>query len=357
MTGKDAYDTLMDKLGFSGSTRLRSILEMLTTPEQAQLTAALPGNVAEVAERTGIPIDKARAGLDELFHKGVVFPKGDFVNRDHYRFARSIVQLHDSSQATGQLSVTGDSAYFRAWHDFCLEEMYPQWAAIFSSLPSPPLRIVPAYKSIENLPDILPCENFPELLKAQHLIAVVPCSCRYRTTSVGEQCGCHAETEAWVCLQFARGAEYVIERGSGRKLAIEEALELNDTIEENGLLHIWNNNTLMTRCNTSCQCCRDCCENYVAADQVGADIGKIWQKSRYEAYVADTDACTGCEDCAGRCAFDAIEMVGVDNGDDVTSSVLPEHCFGCGVCVVRCPSGAMEMRVVRPPEFIPEPAG
>ena len=65
------------------------------TPDQARLAEALPGTVAEVAQKTGMKEDEARKDLEELFRKGAVFPKGDFAKRDSYKFARDIVQFHE----------------------------------------------------------------------------------------------------------------------------------------------------------------------------------------------------------------------------------------------------------------------
>jgi electron transport complex protein RnfB len=353
LTTSDAYDALTQILGFPGSTRLRSVLEILMTPDQARLAEALPGSISEVAEKTGLPEGNVRKSLDELYRKGVVFPKGDFSNREYYRFARSIVQLHDAAQASRELDPEKDRAFFLRWHDFCNEEMYPRLAAIFKGLTSPLSRIVPAYNAVKDLPGVLPTENFHELLKAQELIAVVPCSCRFRTTSVGEQCEHTVEAETWHCLQFGRGAEYVISRGSGKKLTTAEALELCDSIEEDGLLHVWPDNASMTGVNTSCQCCRDCCENYVSVDRAALSISTTWQKSRYEAYVADLDSCTGCQDCVDRCQFDAIEMVKTAGSKRLKAAIDLEKCFGCGACVVGCSPESLKMRVVRPPEFIP----
>ncbi len=50
--------------------------------------------------------------LDELFYKGVIFPRGDFRRREFYRFARSIGQFHDATQATEQLDVEKDRRFF-----------------------------------------------------------------------------------------------------------------------------------------------------------------------------------------------------------------------------------------------------
>jgi len=354
MAATDEYDVMLEKLGFPGSDRLRAILMMLMTPDQARMASSLPGSAADTAEKTGAHEDEVRRGLDDLCLKGVVFPKGDFAKPDSYRLARNIMQLHDASQATGELDPVTDREFFRRWHDFCLAEMYPAMVKVYQSMGGPPGRVVPAFKSIQDQPEVLPHENYHELLRAQEVIALVPCSCRLRTTAVKEQCASHAETDDWVCLQFGRGADYAIDRGSGRRISTQEAIDLCDTIEDHGLIHMWANHAGTTGVNTSCNCCRDCCMNYVSADITETSIGIQWQKSRYEAYNEDPDLCTGCEDCVDRCPFDAIEMVEADDGTSEVASVSSEPCFGCGVCVVGCPSEALQMKVVRPPDFVPE---
>ena len=353
MSANDAYATLIERLGHPGSTRLRAILECLMTPEQAQMAEALPGTPDEVAQRTGFAIDKVRAELDVLFFKGVTFPRGDFEKREFFRFARETGQLHDSSMATQQLDVVKDRKFFEMWYDFCINEWYPSLSNFMAQWPQPMLRVVPAYKAIKDLPDILPCEDYRELMKAQELIAVVPCPCRYCTTAVGKHCELTKEEERWNCLQFGRGAEYVIKRGSGKKLSLDEALELVDQIEGDGLVHTWvNNAAMMTPMHASCNCCRDCCATYVAMDIMGVSIGKGWEKSRYEA-VVDLDDCAGCQDCVERCLFDAIDMVKPEGSKKLKAVIDAEKCWGCGVCVVGCEPGALSLSLARPVEHIP----
>lgn len=352
MTASDAYAMLMERLGHPGSTRLRPIMEHLMTPEQAQMVVALPGTIDEVAERTGFPADKVRAELDALFFKGVTFPRGDFAKREQFRFARETMQLHDATQATQQLDVVKDRRFFEMWYDFCINEWYPNVGNFMAQLPQPLMRVVPAYQAIKDLPGVLPCEDFRQILKAQELIAVVPCSCRYCTTAVGEHCEHTKEEERWHCLQFGRGAEYVITRGSGKKLSLDEAMELLDVIEADGLVHTWANTANMTGVNTSCHCCRDCCMIYVPMDMVGASIGKAWAKTRYQVSV-NLDDCTGCQDCVDRCQFDAIEMVKPEGSKKYKAAIDTEKCWGCGTCVLACEPAALSLAAVRPVEHIP----
>jgi len=352
MSTSDVYENLMERLGFPGSKRLRPIMEELMTPDQARMVAELPGSPEEVAQKSGFELGRVKDTLDELFFKGVIFPRGDFRRREFFRFARSIGQFHDATMATEELDVERDRRFFEMWYDFVMNEMYPHTAEQMKLLDRPYTRIIPAYNSIKDLDGVLPYENFPEILKAQELIAVVPCSCRLCTASVGQRCEHHDEVAHWACLQFGRGADYVITRGSGKELSTQEALELNDIVEESGLLHIWPNSSVMTGPKLSCQCCRDCCMTYVPVDQAGLPIGNIWEKSRYQAFV-NQDECDGCQVCVDRCLFDAVEMIRPEGSKKYKATIIPDNCFGCGSCVIGCEPEAITMKAVRPPEHIP----
>lgn len=111
MNSNDPYIPLMQQLGYPESGRLRAILENMMTLQQAQMAAALPGTAPEVAQKTGFDAGKVQEELDALFFKGVVFPRGDFVNRELFRFARSMGQFHDASQATQELDVIKDREF------------------------------------------------------------------------------------------------------------------------------------------------------------------------------------------------------------------------------------------------------
>jgi MinD superfamily P-loop ATPase len=73
--------------------------------------------------------------------------------------------------------------------------------------------------------------------------------------------------------------------------------------------------------------------------------------SRYRPRV-ESDACTGCQTCAERCFFGAIEMVKVPGTKKLKASVIEEKCMGCGLCVIGCAQKAMIFDLVKPPEYL-----
>jgi ferredoxin len=358
MTANDAYEILTNNLGFPGSARLRTIFEEMLTPDQAQISAALPGTAEDVAKKTGFEVEMIKEELETLFIAGAIFPRGDYATREYWRFGRSIGQLHDSTQACKELDLVKDRKFFAAWHDFANNEWSPKMGKVYAETPEPWERIVPAWTSIKDIPDTLPCEDIREILKAQRRIAVVPCSCRLRTTSVDEHCDHTEEENVHHCYQFNRAADYAVARQCGKELTTDEAIELMYKVEEDGLLHIGANSTSLVNNHYACQCCRDCCIAATPLDIVGAPLDKRWQKSRFIAQV-DEEACIGCQSCVDRCQFDAIEMVKPEPESGKRSKKLkakidPEACFGCGVCVLGCDKvDALSMKMVRPPDHIP----
>ncbi|MDI3497332.1 hypothetical protein [Archaeoglobus sp.] len=70
-----SYEILMARLGFPDSERLRRILEYLMNEEEAKVAAALPGTAEEIAEKLGMDAERVKEILENLFFKGVVFPK------------------------------------------------------------------------------------------------------------------------------------------------------------------------------------------------------------------------------------------------------------------------------------------
>ena len=151
---------------------------------------------------------------------------------------------------------------------------------------------------------------------------------------------CDAPVE--VCLQIDRGADYAIERGSGRELTRGEAMEIMKQAEDAGLVHV-----TMNRAGVGhyiCNCCGCCCLSFSLLLTEGL---RRCEPSRYRPQISQED-CSACGTCEDRCWFNAIGPV---QGE--VAVVNEERCLGCGQCAVACPEEAIRMVEVREPDFIP----
>jgi NAD-dependent dihydropyrimidine dehydrogenase PreA subunit len=352
MVESDVYTVLAERHGFGSSARYRKILEFLMTPRQARLAVQLPRPSEELAAEEGLPLETIKAELDELYLKGVIMPR-NFYTRDYYRFTRSVGQLHDTSESlTGIEGIYTDEQkkeLFGLWWDFVRNEWEPQRMPEMAKAKAPPLRIIPAWKAIKDIPGVLPAENMEAIIEEANLIAVVSCSCRKRKEDfVDDPC---SRSHDMNCIQFNRSAEYAEGRGHGRILSKEEARRMIEETEDDGLVHQWPNADLMTT-NTLCNCCLCCCMIMMPMQEYKVPWTAYYAKSRFEA-TNDLDACTGCQDCIERCQFDALSMQKVPGHKRMKCVVDAEKCMGCGVCVLVCEPKSLTMKLVRPPEHIP----
>ena len=155
MNTQNHYSVIAERLGYPDSQRFRAILEDLMTPDQAQMVAVLPGTVADVAQNTGFDESGVKEELEKLFFLGVVIPKGDFNNRQFYRFPRSVEQFFETTQATRMRDIEKDTKFYTLWHDFSMNEWYPDMAKTYTALPVRQ-RIIPSHKALEGLEGVLP---------------------------------------------------------------------------------------------------------------------------------------------------------------------------------------------------------
>ena len=151
---------------------------------------------------------------------------------------------------------------------------------------------------------------------------------------------CDAPVE--VCIQLDRGADYTIERGSGREITKEEAHKIIKESAEAGLIHVTMNKADIG--HFICNCCGCCCQSFTLL--ISDDVN-LCDPSRYQPKV-DEAACTACGTCEDRCYFSAITI-----GDSDVAMVNTEKCMGCGQCAIACPENAIVMKEIKDPSFIP----
>lgn len=339
MTDQDSYSILVERLGYPGSIGLRKVLGKLMTSEEAEIARLLPASPAEISQKLGMSQQRVTETISRLHRKGVVVStgKGSF-------FARDIHQIRNASASIPALDNELMPELGDLWEEFSQAEWYPRLAQGARRRAeqglAPASRVIPARQALEGLPDILPGEDIWVMIEKAEVMAIAPCPCRRQSR--------RCDRLIMACFQFNKGAEYTIARATGRELSKAEAIEVFNEIENNGLVHTVGYDPNFT---TVCNCCKDCCQLLYPLFKYGL-LKEGLSKSRFQAAV-DEASCDGCQDCAERCQFDAIEMRKAPGSKRLKAFVDPEKCWGCGLCVIACPSKALKFNLVRPQEFVP----
>jgi ferredoxin len=333
------YRELAVRIREADSEYIPRILAKLANLEQARILRALPdpdrdasaGRSLQVSEKfaqkLGLNPETVAKQIQELFEKGVVFP-----TRAGPQMARTWMQLHDSSLANPKFDESLGDEFFDLW---ALAHSQSRTPLAGLQLETAPMRVVPKWKSIKDIPGILPCEDMREIVKAQDLLVLIPCGCKrsYRKRT----CGIPDES----CITVGRTAQYNLDRGIGRKITPEQALETLEKFEQYPIVNLVVNQRDVGQLICNCHSC--CC---------GA-LKEGVAKSRFIATVA-AEICQACQTCVARCQFGAVQLKHYAELGDERAYVDPELCRGCGDCVIACPHGARSMKLVRPPEYIPE---
>jgi ferredoxin len=332
MSNAELYEKLAERIFCKGSKIIPQLFAMIADEEEAKTLLAMPGTVEELAQKMGTSVEEMQKRCDTLYHKGLAFKsfKGQTLG---YKMCRELVQFHDATI----LWPEAPREYHDLWQKY-MEEEWPSYAKMIAKMmPKPFTRIIPAGVDLAQKQQVLPFESIKDIIESASRIAVTKCTCRL----IAKKCDKPLE----VCLQINRGADYTIDRGSGREVSKEEAMEIIRQAEEAGLIHVTMNKADVG--HFICNCCDDCCQTFPVIIHHGINIT---DPSRFRAQV-DAESCEGCQTCIDRCYFKAITMVEHD-GKEV-ARVIEEKCMGCGLCRTACPSVSISLVEVRDKSFIP----
>ena len=183
---------------------------------------------------------------------------------------------------------------------------------------------------------VLLLDEVEEMLRAAKHIVIQRCDCR--------RLGQHCDRPVEVCTWMDDGALSALDRGHGRQVTVEEAIELTRWADRKGLMHTGDSEWRTRGLHAICNCCACDCYPFRAAQKLGSK--GTWPKSRYIA-VYDAELCNLCGACVKRCHFDAfyheVAIVEVEGKAKQQVGFDPDRCWGCGLCANTCPSSAIAM--------------
>ncbi|MBW1802237.1 MAG: 4Fe-4S dicluster domain-containing protein [Deltaproteobacteria bacterium] len=194
----------------------------------------------------------------------------------------------------------------------------------------PTMRVITVDRTIKAGNRIHTYDQVKSYIENTELLALSTCYCRHQAKLIDAKSHCGNPDD--VCLQFGKGARFVIERGMGRKIEKEEAIRVLDRSEEAGLVHCTNNRQeidfLCNCCSCHCMILKYALAHLKPALVTNSGFQPCW----------DLELCTSCETCVDRCPMNALNM---DEHDKPLVDL--DRCIGCGVCATGCPSEAIEM--------------
>jgi NAD-dependent dihydropyrimidine dehydrogenase PreA subunit len=297
------------------------ILEKLFSEEEAEMylnLSLLLETPEAVAQRTGQEPGHVTSLLHQMAEKGLIFRlhKGGSIQ---YGASPFVVGIYEYQLDTMDRELAG-------LIDQYMDEAFAQYA----SQQTVPMRTVPVNQAVDVSWPVAPYEDLKKIIQSKEKIAVARCICRVQQGLLEKSCDKPLE----VCFSFGSHAAYYVERGMGRWITQEEALQILDECDEAGLVpQPFNAQNPGGMCN----CCGDCCGMLRALKKHPHPAQMVM--SNYLA-VVDPDLCSACETCVDRCQMDAIAL-----GPEDVAQVDLRRCIGCGLCVTTCPTEAIRLEL------------
>ncbi len=262
----------------------------------------VPYTPAEMAEKNGMTEEEARKMLEHLCWVGIV----EMVRREE--------PPHEKMYNL-PIFVPG-SAEFMMMNDKLTDE-HPELATFFNLMTQLPLagvtqmvppggagigmHVIPVEKAIEHENKSVSVEHISHWLNKYDKYSVGICTCRKQQTMRGEGSG---EIEGEYCMGVGDMAEYCVDKGMGRYITYEEALEILERAERHGYVHQITNIDGENKIVAICNCAPGVC-NALRTSQLYNTPNM--SRSAYRAKV-EPDKCVACGKCVEVCPVGAARL-------------------------------------------------
>ena len=163
------------------------------------------------------------------------------------------------------------------------------------------MRVMPVMSAIENNSHRASYDELSTIIENATAISVGPCSCRRSRRLMGEGCG-HLEED--MCMYLNDNAINFSKNGEHRLISKEEAYEILQRAEDNGLVHDVNQAPGFDGVTAICNCCGCSCYALRITEMFRSPEGV---SSNFIARV-DKDKCVACGQCVENCQPNAVRL-------------------------------------------------
>jgi formate hydrogenlyase subunit 6/NADH:ubiquinone oxidoreductase subunit I len=338
---QDAYQRLAKHLedlimGYPFSDALTDLLKEMFTPVEAEVVLAIPNNLAplevvgpeNIVPRTTLPQANVVEALESLAERNMIYSALTKEGSKGY----ALLQVGFGIPQTFFWGGKRDETAKRMAKLILKYFNVPVTKEVYGGVPTKSYKYSPANISIDvPMQGVLPFEQMGSIVNAADKIAVAHCPCRM-TASILGRTDCHHSIE--VCLKYDELAEFVINKGLARAISKDEAYQILENSEKEGLVHMVDN--AQGQIKHTCNCCGHYCWNVGIINR--RKIPRDQLMAVYFIRETELEECIGCGACAEICPVNAVAMV------DDRPQVDTDWCIGCGVCAVSCPTGVISIK-------------
>jgi len=342
MTLIPAYRILAEKMAYQQNNKdfnmPESLLKMFTfayTEEEAQIASHLgfiPRTAKVIARKAIRPLHEVEPVLKSLAGRLLILGLTT-KNKTVYSlfpFAPGFVELQ-IAVSQGK-DVEYGTAFVRLFDAF-----YNEFGDIIRPVMADRdklelVRIIPIEQSIQGISGLntiaFPSDIFSEIIDRNSSFAQLECVCRTATEYLGK--GCDKPKD--VCSMMGVMADFMIEKGLGRRVSKEEFIDAKVRAAEAGLVNLVDN---ILDPMQVCSCCSCCC--YAVRLLTQHNYPALIANSHFEP-VIDTQNCQGCGECIKWCPVNALSL------SDEKGAVDYKRCIGCGICVSKCSNHSISLK-------------
>jgi len=353
MHESDDYENLRQVMNKNTSIKLAKhkasseMLRSIFSDEEVKLLRVFqktndPLTVEKISELSGISKDKVNKIFGDMAYKGKVLKIGN--SYAIMPFVPGLFEFYFTHNRDDPEKMKRAAlAYRELFYAGQPFELSSGKYTLYRVIPTiePVKKTIELNKSVPVEHQVLPYEVLKDYLSKANVFAVVPCSCRNAAKYAGHPC---KRTDENFCVTTGLLAMSTLAQGVGRKVTLDELLEIMKKAEKAGLVHetINTQDTSMFVCN----CCPDCC-GFLKSVKEFQNYGAI-TKSNFSPRI-DKSLCKKCETCMKICPMEAIYHHFPHSEDSADNMMIIREnlCIGCGVCASNCPNNAIKLEKVR----------
>jgi len=277
------------------------LLEKVVTEEMAEVALALEYRVhlkaEEIAKKCGKPVDRTKELLWDLAMAGVATVKKE-EDGDTFWYETWVPGIFEMV-VNNKENVKKYPQIGKAFDDYGL--MRNPVAAGNIPMGHGLMRVIPIETAINGDTRRASYEEVSKYINEARILSVSDCSCRTSREEMNQGCG-HLKED--MCIQLGDAAEYYIRTGRGREITKEEAIDIIQRAERDGLMHQIPNTEGEGHTHAICNCCGCSCYAMRAA---GMYNNPDMVRSNYVSTI-NPDKCVGCGECVEVCPTNAIRL-------------------------------------------------